>query len=89
VFLYSVTPEHALLRFSEMYSIHPLDDGFTASMKALMRKACEVRNCLTALTINLASHPKFGWPFNTQFREHNGCVMVGTINCSKLRTEQS
>ena len=42
VFLYSVTPEHALLRFSEMYSIHPLDDGFTASMKALMRKACEV-----------------------------------------------
>ena len=42
VFLYSVTPEHALLRFSEMYSIHPLDDGFTSSMKALMRKACQV-----------------------------------------------
>jgi len=43
VFLYSLTPEHALVRFSEMHSIHPLDDAFTASMKALLRKACEVR----------------------------------------------
>ena len=43
MFLYSLTPEHGLVRFSEMYSIHPLDDAFTASMKALLRKACEVR----------------------------------------------
>ena len=51
MFLYSVTPEHALLRFSEMYSIHPLDDGFTSSMKALLRKACQVRQRVTALKI--------------------------------------
>ena len=41
-FLYALNPEHSLLRFSEMYSLHPLDDAFTASMKALMRKACKV-----------------------------------------------
>lgn len=42
VFMYALNPEHSLLRFSEMYSLHPLDDAFTASMKAMLRKACQV-----------------------------------------------
>ena len=42
VFMYALNPEHSLLRFSEMYSLHPLDDAFTASIKAMLRKACQV-----------------------------------------------
>jgi len=34
VFLYALNPDHALIRWDEAYGIHPLDDAFTASMKA-------------------------------------------------------
>lgn len=42
IFLYSLNPEHALIRWDEAYSVHPLDDAFTASMKALLRRACKL-----------------------------------------------
>lgn len=40
VFLYSVNPQHTLVRFDEMKAIHPQDDAFTSSLKALLRHAC-------------------------------------------------
>lgn len=40
LFLYALNPEHSLIRWDEAHSVHPLDDGFTASMKALLRRAC-------------------------------------------------
>lgn len=40
VFLYAVNPMHTLVRFDEMAAVHPRDDAFTSSLKALMRHAC-------------------------------------------------
>lgn len=42
LFLYSMNPEHSLIRWDEAYSVHPLDDAFTASIKALLRRSCEL-----------------------------------------------
>jgi hypothetical protein len=40
IFLYSVNPLHTLVRFDEMGAVHPRDDAFTSSLKALLRHAC-------------------------------------------------
>lgn len=40
IFLYAVNPLHTLVRFDEMAAVHPRDDAFTSSLKALMRHAC-------------------------------------------------
>ena len=59
--MYALNPEHSLLRFSEMYSLHPLDDAFTASMKAMLRKACQVRAIrLPSCTLPKASSSGIG-----------------------------
>mmetsp|Transcript_3023 Transcript_3023/g.8820 ORF Transcript_3023/g.8820 Transcript_3023/m.8820 type:complete len:679 (+) Transcript_3023:373-2409(+) len=42
VFLYALNPDHALIRWDEAYGVHPLDDAFTASMKALLRRSCDL-----------------------------------------------
>mmetsp|Transcript_17054 Transcript_17054/g.50910 ORF Transcript_17054/g.50910 Transcript_17054/m.50910 type:complete len:629 (+) Transcript_17054:196-2082(+) len=47
IFLYAVNPQHTLIRFDEMAAIHPQDDAFTSSMKALLRHACS-RGTLSA-----------------------------------------
>jgi hypothetical protein len=31
---------HTLVRFDEMAAVHPRDDAFTSSLKALLRHAC-------------------------------------------------
>lgn len=41
IFLYSVNPMHTLVRFDEMGAVHPRDDAFTSSLKALLRHACK------------------------------------------------
>lgn len=41
IFLYSVNPMHTLVRFDEMEAVHPRDDAFTSSLKALLRHACK------------------------------------------------
>lgn len=40
IFLYAVNPLHTLVRFDEIAAVHPRDDAFTSSLKALMRHAC-------------------------------------------------
>lgn len=40
VFLYALNPDHALIRWDEAYGVHPLDDAFTASMKAIAPHPC-------------------------------------------------
>lgn len=54
VFLYALNPDHALIRWDEAYGVHPLDDAFTASMKAL---APHPPSHAPALTPTLAAAP--------------------------------
>lgn len=42
IFLYAHNPAHSLIRWHEAYAVHPLDDAFTSSMKALLRRSCEL-----------------------------------------------
>lgn len=41
VFQYSSNPSHLTLRWDAVHRLDPLDDAFTFSIKALMRKLCE------------------------------------------------
>ena len=40
VFQYAVAPQHLLVRHDSLAEVHPLDDAFTMSIKAVMRHAC-------------------------------------------------
>lgn len=40
VFQYAVAPHHLLVHHGSLAEVHPLDDAFTMSVKAVMRHAC-------------------------------------------------
>lgn len=42
VFQYSSNPNHLVLRWDAVQRIDPMDDAFTFTIKALMRKLCEL-----------------------------------------------
>ena len=38
---WQVQPNHLLVRYDSLHVVHPLDDAFTMSFKAVLRHACQ------------------------------------------------